>query len=857
MIILFRNISLALLILLSGQFLLAQDPTEIALTIHNQIHSGLFAEAKSNMLKLKRKLLANLTNPNISIFSEYIRLCEENGWDGSEKEEARYFSEMLKSVYQEKPDKLISQTVPIVKSMCNYNNGYLADIFFEIVKDVLPLEKKLELQYNIAWAYNYSKSPYKAWYKFRDCATQYKTLVGNEIQYARCLNGIAYVNRFIGQDADALDLYREIEPIFLNNFGDKSFEYAVNCDNIGRIYLENFKDYEKALSYMGKAYEIFKSIPDAKEHVCICLNNIACCHGRMGNSETELKLLLEANELSASSNNNVISNIARVYDSMGNHKKALEFYYMLSDSYLQSIAATDYAENCAARNDISGFIKYEGFYLDYLRDVLKANFEEMIGSDREVYLTRQWDCGLDSLFRIGNRTKNIEITKLCYDCLLFHKSISISCDKSIELIVESSLNPELRNAYNNLVGIKRKYGSKKEGYENTEREFLKLLSKEGNYTAFMDIRWQDIKNRLNKDDIAIEFHVADQHDDNRIYAVVLTESCIELLCLGSSKDDNNIYNLWSDLEPYLCNADNVYFSPDGILNTYPLESYVNKKEGQKFYRLSSTRELVSDYSAQGKNTYIYGGLVYDMTLDSLKDNAEKYKNTKRALTESDFRDLRGAVTEISYLPWTEKEAKNIADLISSQNSSKLGVPIMFLGYEGTEASFKNLHGARPRVIHLSTHGFYIRDERCESINIDNVLCKTGLLLSGADTPFAANEGLEDGILTAQEISMLDLRGLDLVSLSACETGLGDISSDGVLGLQRGFKKAGAKSLLMSLWEVDDEATSMFMTEFYRNWLSGLNKYDSLERAKEFIKGQKDKGWDDPEYWSAFILLDGL
>lgn len=861
MIKLLRNISLALLLLFSRQFLLAQDPTEIALAIHDQIHCGQFAEAKSNMLKLKRKLLTFFTNPNISIFSEYLRLCEENGWDGSEKEEARYFSNMLRSAYLEKTDKLIAQTVPIVKSMCNYNNGVIADIFFDIVKDFLPLEQKLELQYEIAWAYNDFGLPYMAWYKFRDCANQYNSLDKDkyEIQYARCLNGIAYVNRFLGNDVETINLYTEIEPIFVRHFGDQSFEYAVNCDNIGRTYLENFKDYEKAIFYMKKAYEIFKLIPDTEEHVSICLNNIACCYGKMGDLEMELQLLLEANELGTS--NNVISNIANVYNRIGNHQKALEFYRMLPDSYLQSIAATDYAENCAARNDISEFIKYEGIYLDFLRDVRMANFEEMIGSDREVYSTQPWNCGLDSLFRIGNRTKNTEITKLCYDCLLFHKSISLSCDRSIESIVESSSNTELRNAYNSLVGIKRKHGGEKEYYENTERDFLRLLSKEGNYTSFMDIRWQDIKNRLEKDNVAIEFHVADQHDEFNIYAVILTNNFIKLLCLGSSTEVSNIYNLWDEIEPYIINADNVYFSPDGILNTYPLEAYVNKKEGQKFYRLSSTRELVSEYSTQGKDTYIYGGLIYDTPIDSLNENTDTNKNANRALTYGDLKDLRGSINKLSYLPGTEQEAKNIANLISSQKPNELGTPILYLGNKGTELSFKNLHGIRPKVIHISTHGFYYRDDENSSeknhIDVNNALKRTGLLLSGAETPNSLEYSTEDGILTAQEISMLDLRGLDLVSLSACETGLGEISSDGILGLQWGFKKAGAKSILMSLWEVDDDATSMFMTEFYNNLTNGFNKYDSLERAKELIKEQKAKGWDDPEYWSAFILLDGF
>ena len=114
------------------------------------------------------------------------------------------------------------------------------------------------------------------------------------------------------------------------------------------------------------------------------------------------------------------------------------------------------------------------------------------------------------------------------------------------------------------------------------------------------------------------------------------------------------------------------------------------------------------------------------------------------------------------------------------------------------------------------------------------------------------------ILRENFVSRLDLRGLELVCLSACETGLGDISSEGVFGLQRGFKKAGAQSILMSLWKVDDEATCLLMTEFYKNWMeAGKTKHDALELAKQTVRSHKEKGWDDPKYWAAFILLDAL
>ena len=119
------------------------------------------------------------------------------------------------------------------------------------------------------------------------------------------------------------------------------------------------------------------------------------------------------------------------------------------------------------------------------------------------------------------------------------------------------------------------------------------------------------------------------------------------------------------------------------------------------------------------------------------------------------------------------------------------------------------------------------------------------------------ENLEDGILTASEISKLDLKGLDLVVLSACQTALGDVDNDGVYGLQRGFKKAGAKTILMSLDKVDDEATRILMVEFYRNLMDGKSKHQSLKDAQKHLRKVENGKYNKPEYWASFIMLDGL
>ena len=139
---------------------------------------------------------------------------------------------------------------------------------------------------------------------------------------------------------------------------------------------------------------------------------------------------------------------------------------------------------------------------------------------------------------------------------------------------------------------------------------------------------------------------------------------------------------------------------------------------------------------------------------------------------------------------------------------------------------------------------------------DHPMIRSGLILAGANHAWKTGQPLgnrEDGILTAYEISQMDLHNTELVVLSACETGLGHIEgNEGVYGLQRAFKIAGAKTLVMSLWQVPDDQTQELMTAFYRNWLTGgMPVRQALHTAQ---KEMRDKGYE-PYYWAGFVVVE--
>lgn len=203
---------------------------------------------------------------------------------------------------------------------------------------------------------------------------------------------------------------------------------------------------------------------------------------------------------------------------------------------------------------------------------------------------------------------------------------------------------------------------------------------------------------------------------------------------------------------------------------------------------------------------------------------------------------------------------------------------MFTGFSATEEAFKQFadsvsaSGASARVLHLATHGYFFpepkngghqsnrgfRGEPVFSIN-EHPFLRSGLVLAGGNNawyrgigskPFKA--GMEDGILTAYEISAMSLPNTELVVLSACETGLGDLSgNEGVYGLQRAFRIAGAQYLIISLWKVPDEATKDLMTAFYRNW---LDKKTNIPAAFRDAQLEMKKRYKDPEMWAGFVLV---
>lgn len=333
---------------------------------------------------------------------------------------------------------------------------------------------------------------------------------------------------------------------------------------------------------------------------------------------------------------------------------------------------------------------------------------------------------------------------------------------------------------------------------------------------------------------------------------------------------DSLYDLvWSRIDPSVNECSTIYYSPISGLNSISFAALskdsVSLGERYNLRLLSSTAEIVESRRKKQGNLQgaVYGGIKYDADSEALIAEARSYSMLSGNTGSRGISLAKGERGTWGFLEGTLSEATTIADRLSQIGiSSKL-----FTDVAANEESFKNLSEHSPQLLHLATHGFFLSNPKDIETNAflnaanahvsksSQVLNRSGLLFAGANRAWSGADlidGIDDGILTAAEISNLNLGETELVVLSACETGLGvDGSSEGVFGLQRAFKLAGVKTIVMSLWKVPDAETSQLMQEFYSNWLSGMDRHEAFSKAQRTIKETSP----NPYYWAGFVMLD--
>ena len=508
---------------------------------------------------------------------------------------------------------------------------------------------------------------------------------------------------------------------------------------------------------------------------------------------------------------------------------------------------------------------------------------------------------------LENTNASDTIRGMAYDIALFSKGYLLRSEQQLRKVLLQSGNRTILRRYDEYLSILNQLDNS----TLTDKEVSELSSKSrslwydlrsaskmfDDYTKSLEASWRDVQATLNDDEVAIEF-ISSSESLKYYYALILRKGYDAPMVVNVGWEraflekgdkmytsEGRYSNPWpyyydrkdSLVVPPLEGVRRIYVSPTGVLHQISIESvhdlYTDSVMADKYqiYRLSSTRELIGrHYTALEKNLTLYGGINYRLNANEWDLLAATKSNNEKQMAMRGVPQLNRAAVQAALkpLPGTAKEVKGITDLLAGEDRS---VQCM-MGSHATEDHFKLLSGTNVNVIHVATHGFYqtvqasedslaVSFERKDRSSEANALSRSGLFMAGAsavleEEPIPSN--VDDGVLTALEISHLDFTNVNLIALSACETGLGDITGDGVFGLQRGFKKAGAQSILMSLWKVDDEATCLLMTEFYKHWIGeGKTKHEALQLAMQTVRSHKEKGWNDPKYWAAFILLDAL
>ncbi len=299
-------------------------------------------------------------------------------------------------------------------------------------------------------------------------------------------------------------------------------------------------------------------------------------------------------------------------------------------------------------------------------------------------------------------------------------------------------------------------------------------------------------------------------------------------------DEVSYIQFWSKLDPVLTGKKTIYFSPDGVY------SQLN---------INTIRKPTGDYIVNHYDVVVFGNAK-----DLITSKVKKPAAAKQAFLLG-FPDFKNAATP---LPGTKAEIDAVSTVLKTAGYA---VTKHTQG-DATEASIKSIKGQA--MVHIATHGYFLPDADEDAMGVSaehakkNPLLRSGLILAGAPDPAAEEKradlsGTDNGILTAYEAMNLNLEGTSLIVLSACETGLGEVrAGEGVYGLQRAFQAAGARTLLMSLWKVDDAATQLLMTSFYSNWTKTGNKLKALKAAQASLMANPK--YKEPYYWGAFVML---
>jgi CHAT domain-containing protein len=705
-----------------------------------------------------------------------------------------------------------------------------------------------------------------------------KNSVGTKHQnYANALNNMALLHIDEGTYQSAEPLLLEANAIYREVLGENHPFYANGLNTLSMLYahLKRYKESE-----------------ELKQQALMIIGNT------LGKDHERYAYFL--------------GGTVTLYDVLGKYDKAIENIES-SNEIIKNKFGEKHISYIDGRFNLAYFQwkrknykKAEALFLESLnayKEQFDRYFESMSEDEQLAYYTilgnrfDSFDSFVISYTKLFPKENHSELLATCFNYQLFIKSLLLNKSVNTRKNILSSNDTAMINSYNRWINIKQQLAGKfrdldfqgsywdmarLEEEANGLEQFLKNKSALGNESSSKS--YKDIQSKLKDNEAAItiireDIKNSDSSSVIEYVALVLRKdkSYPSLVRISKTKefekdyildyinkiydreDDLFSYNrFWKPLVAQLIGITHVYLSTDGIynqLNLYTLRDPMTQKYVIDQWSISILPNLTHIFNEVKSNPSYYAELYgfpdYDYNFS--QKVSVPVNSVSLAVT-------RYGAAKLIPLPGTKTEVDNISQHLKNV---KWNVKV----YEREQASEEQLkRTVSPKVLHIATHGFFLSDVDkndktmmgFESTKVKmNPLLRSGIMLAGAsavavDTISKSAE--QDGIFTAYEASLLNLSNTDLVVLSACETGLGvDLNNQGVYGLQRAFYIAGAKNLIMSLWQVDDDATMSLMSEFYKEW--GINP-TQRNISTAFKKAQKEvrKKYPHPYYWGAFTLL---
>jgi CHAT domain-containing protein/Tfp pilus assembly protein PilF len=727
--------------------------------------------------------------------------------------------------------------------------------------------------------------------------------------YAKSLNNLAVLYKEMGDHQAALPLYQRALQVRKAALGETHPDYANSLSNLAGLY-QDMGDHKAALPLYKQALQVNKAALGEKHpRYALSLHNLAFLSKAMGDHKAALPLYLQALQLGKKALGEkhphyaiFLYNLATLYQGMKQAQRAQR----LSEQALAIIRAhlvlSASVQSERQQLAAAGAVRYQLNFRLSLPDPPKegpaASYQHVLAWKGAVFLQQQQRRQFARL-RAADPSSQV-------------RTLVEQLRQTTHLLAALTLAPvEPRTA-----AARRQQAEKLTQHkEDLESQLSRLSATFRDQHKQADLRPADLLQTLPADTALVDFLFYDhndhtQTDPNKRYQmrlsawVVRPDKAVVRIDLGSAvpieqaatawrralsqRDAGRAAGrtlhkaLWQPVAKHLSGVKTVVISPDGVLGTVPLAALPGRKEGTYLIEdiavaVVPVPQLLPQMLAPvPKKKRLKPSLlvVGDVNFDSTQITVASVVDRSAA---------RGALQQWRKLPATQAEVAAVKD--SFTRLFRGGTVTDLRESEARKAAVRQ-ELQKHRYTHLATHGFFapaalksaLADSRPgdslglfgrEGVTGWHPLLLSGLVLAGAN--METKPGEEDGILTALEVSEMDLSGCEQAVLSACETGLGkQAGGEGLLGLQRAFAVAGCRSVVASLWKVDDRRTQALMAAFYRVWWGEkvVSRVEALRQAqlsllKEGVRGTVRKALpvqpgrkDDrlpPYYWAAFVL----